>query len=217
MVRAILDGRKTVTRRVIKLPPPPRACSFCGSSDFESVHHALTVCCGKCGEPHRYAAGAVSRVVKLPWRVGDRLWVREAFCRVPTRELLHGGALHGEAPAHKIDGSDPSVAFVYKCSCVGDRKLDWKPSIHMPRAASRITLEVVSVTAERLQDITEEDAIAEGVVPDGNHMDDFAKKSGCFVGAFSRLWDSLNAKRGFGWDANPWVWRVGFKVLDVRG
>jgi len=91
----------------------------------------------------------------------------------------------------------------------------WRPSIHMPRWASRITLEVTAVRVERVQNITPEDCQAEGVRCEqhyegiGNPCDEVR-----LLHAFQDLWNSINAKRGFGWDANPWVWVVGFKRLE---
>jgi hypothetical protein len=171
--------------------------SGCGSFPYSGLDLSKAINDGK--TPHAPKLdddGSLHRIYpKL--EVGDRLWVREAW------QYIEGAS--GRGYAYKAGGG------------VHNDTGRWRPSIHMPRTASRITLEVVSVTAERLQDITEEDAIAEGIVPDGNHTDDFAKKSGCFVGAYSRLWDSIYAKRGLGWDTNPYVWRIGFKVLEVRG
>lgn len=83
--------------------------------------------------------------------------------------------------------------------------LKWRPSIHMPRHACRITLEVTNVRVQRIQDISEEDARAEGVYP----QDAIINASCRWL--FRRLWDSINAKRGYGWDANPWVWAVTFE------
>lgn len=81
----------------------------------------------------------------------------------------------------------------------------------MPRWASRITLEIVSVRVERLQDITEEDAIYEGMVPTYDH-DSVPEKDATEM--FQKLWDSINEKRAFGWDANPWVWVIEFKIVE---
>lgn len=90
----------------------------------------------------------------------------------------------------------------------------WNPSIFMPRWASRITLEVTGVRAERVQDITEEDAKAEGVILHGGWNANDTEYAINYRGGFSRLWDSINAKRGYGWDKNPWVWVIEFKRLD---
>ena len=98
--------------------------------------------------------------------------------------------------------------------------LKWHPSIHMPKDASRITLEVVNVRLERLQEITEDDAWKEGVGdPYDYQMPDYYDQiqfSGVGIKkcAFAGLWDSINAKRGYGWDSNPWVWVVEFRRVE---
>jgi len=86
---------------------------------------------------------------------------------------------------------------------------NWIPSIFMPRWASRLTLEVTGVRVERVQDISEEDAETEGVEPPMLHPDDPANLD-VARGAFADLWDAINAKRGYGWASNPWVWVVTF-------
>jgi hypothetical protein len=99
----------------------------------------------------------------------------------------------------------------------GDRERgNWRPSIHMPRWASRITLEIVSVRVERLQDINEEDAKAEGVLPAAYGEpdyteDDYGPKN--HRDGFQLLWDSINGPRGYGWDVNPFVWCVEFRRI----
>ena len=95
----------------------------------------------------------------------------------------------------------------------------WRPSIFMPRWASRITLEVTGVRVERVQQISGRDAQAEGVDPqnaayhvyDGHQVTDEA-----WIAAYADLWNEINAKRGFGWDANPWVWVVKFRKIEVQ-
>ena len=221
MVRAILreESPKTVTRRVIK-PQPKCASSIyypCQSDDFAWDWEADDLYCGECGYPLN---------LKRPYAVGDRLWVREAW------QYIEGAS--GRGYAYKAGGSAHNDTG------------KWRPSIHMPRAASRITLEVVSVTAERLRDITEEDAIAEGIVPElppclestqrfpdgfenwsesekeqfytscatGNYIA-HVKVAESLTARYANLWDSLNAARGFGWDANPWVFRNEFRNISV--
>ena len=89
----------------------------------------------------------------------------------------------------------------------------WKPSIHMFHKYSRITLEITEISVERVQDITEAAAIAEGV--DAVSMADHPRQATMSRKAdFKQLWDSINKKRGFGWESNPWVWVVKFEVVD---
>lgn len=198
MVRAILDGRKTQTRRVMKPQPfvdqeaPWRRPMFHKPSGKFSIPSSV------CHDT----------LIQCPYgKTGDSLWVRETW--------------------GPCDGG-----FCY-ASVEGDRWRDvkpdggkWKPSIHMPRWASRITLEVAAVRAERLQDITEDDAKSEGIeaiqpLPsirgaarvrafrDYQHGVGFhqARQS------FHSLWDSINSSRGLGWEKNPWVWVIEFRKL----
>ena len=185
MVRAILSGQKTQTRRVIRNCPTPWKSHDleCGAAEsdwwpaplqdggwaFCSGHHA-DVPIGRCpyGSP------------------GDRLWVREAW-------------------------ADDGRRFRYRA--VPELPLwpgPWCPSIHMPRRASRITLEVTEVRVERLQDISPADATAEGVVElSGAQRPDHAYDVSSF---FEPAWDAINGKRaGCSWADNPWVWAVTFK------
>lgn len=140
-------------------------------------------------------------VIKCPFgQVGDRLWVRETWA-----EWQPG------SPVFKADGSD-----------ITGHKSDqlvssWRPSVHMPRWASRITLEITGIRVERVQDISEDDARAEGVAPAwldvrGDRVN--ANSSPTFRQGFARTWNEIYAQRGLGWDANPWVWVVEFKRAD---
>jgi hypothetical protein len=130
--------------------------------------------------------------------VGDRLWVRETWaasldsdgdmCKPFLYRATYDEAVYGQL---KASFSDRATEI---WDVVGNT--GWRPSIHMPRWASRLTLEVTGVRVERVQDISEADAKAEGV------------KS---AAEFCALWDEINGARGYGWDANPWVWVVEFK------
>ena len=172
MVRALLAGTKTQTRRIVK------------ARDLEwmDVHQGLR-------EP--------DNAERCPYgQPGDRLWVRETFAR--------------------IDGQTrPWIETDYQATYThGDRlgdtlgiKKRWTPSIHMPRHASRITLEVTGVRVERLQDISEADAIAEGVrnslhLPGGR----FAREN------FEHLWWTIHGDGS--WESNPWVWVIEFKRVE---
>lgn len=119
-----------------------------------------------------------------------RLWVRETFVDLRPHQDRYG----------------------YKATDL-DIVTKWRPSIFMPRWASRITLEVVSVRPERLHDITEDDAKAEGVWTDSTDMRMLSSSTKNHVGAFARLWDEINEKRGYSWGSNPWIWRVEFKRI----
>lgn len=191
MVRAILDGRKTQMRRVLK--PQPRREFDAWDEKSEpgdiSFHRGL-------GIPVRFtesrgrnqrAAGVLTweKIPCLYGKPGDRLWVRETFME-----------------------NDPPSGWIYRATAekylrINDRH--WKPSIFMPRKASRITLEVVSVRVERLREIGGQDVKAEGVKFSGEEL--------CVT--FRKLWDSLNFERGFGWEKNPWVWVVEFRKVEA--
>lgn len=187
MVRAILDGRKTQTRRVIK--------DDCLQAvRFEELSSIMNT-------PPRYKNGkwvyelqsAVDDTeyyeIKSSYGVpGDLLWVRETW------------AMHDEYIIYRADLDD--WACLDDCP---DHK--WKPSIFMPKTACRLWLKVKSVRVERVQEISEDDAICEGTKGGGGHPDFWA-------GAFHDLWDSINAKRGYGWDKNPWVWVIEFERYD---
>jgi hypothetical protein len=196
MVRAILNCRKTMTRRVIK-PQPVMMDSgawFPSSNPGDSknrtgLHYANEYHLRK-GLPIDFSPYG---------QPGDRLWVRETHVFERYEDEPYWLYLHYRA-------TDRTPDLDYEDDEDGDPKCKWRPSIFMPRWASRITLEIVSIRAERVQEISEEDANLEGVdfIPSApaatNHRTSFAG-----------LWDSINAKRGFGWDVNPWVWVIEFK------
>jgi hypothetical protein len=220
MVRAILDGRKTQTRRIAKKLPPPPANAI--HPNHERLHPApyLDAYCSEKKTPQN------PRGMSAMWcwwtpdnrmghgfrcrygQPGDLLWVRETWgavwpadepvplrqCEIEYRADLPAGCTDrpGEWPAD--EGNGPEVP-------------KWRPSIHMPRWASRITLRITDIRVERLQDITEDDARAEGcdpvVHPDG------AVDCGTRKTTFASLWNKINGPGA--WDENPWVWVVAFE------
>lgn len=139
--------------------------------------------------------------LKCPWQVGDRLWVREAWMEADDRQ------------AWDIPGSGRN-SIVYRADVKGcdTSGWGWKPSIFMPREASRITLEITGIRAERIKEITREDIIAEGISPRPLHI---PKEQDVLLRSdFRLLWDSINEKRGFGWDANPLVWVLSLRRIE---
>ncbi len=181
MVKAILARQKTQTRRVIK--PQPQ--HWQGVYDFEDGTYAIV---GEDYESHPF---------RCPQgQPGDRLWVMETWNTVYR------------------DGDDPlphGDVPVYRADEEHDEDAVWKPSIHMPRWACRILLELTDVRAQHVQDISVEDCIAEGCV--NEHANTPGAEEATRFG-FRKLWDSINAKRGFGWDTNCWVWAETFKLLE---
>jgi len=202
MVRAILDGRKTQTRRVIK--PQPICTGTSGIDRFERGCLGMDYWypsspSGKIGifEPPRY---------KCPYGVpGDRLWVRETW-------LNAGVEIPGCKPDEIWYREDEDEAFAISCE-PHDQRPKWRPSIFMPRWASRITLEVTGIRVERVQDIIEGDIRSEGVeCPEHDFHSGFcAGECSSLRGAFRTLWDSINKKRGYEWDVNPWCWVISFR------
>ncbi|EKJ5234464.1 TPA: hypothetical protein ACXGAW_002665 [Klebsiella pneumoniae] len=225
MVRAILDGRKTQTRRPIKWKQT-RFTEIGEREDgskwpwSEDAEHA-------CDFWHPCPFGAV----------GDRIWVRETWATLGNED---GCCIDWEGNLCK--GDERSAARIYRASCEqrpGDYGLwsipddaywkphtkehkfegAWRPSIHMPRWASRILLEITDVRVERLNAISEEDATAEGVPPAGSLLPDypgtFLTPKGDFATAkvaFQRLWESIYGEES--WKANGWVWVISFKRVE---
>ena len=198
MVRAILDGRKTCTRRVIKPQPQSRLCyTYAGS------HKG---CIGKWTYPNKGAHEFLGEEYKLPENIKDEelskrwnppyhkddiLYVRETWKKAPN------GYYYYE------DWQRNDIADVTK----------WKPSIHMPKEAARIWLKVTDVRVERLQEITSEQICREGVEVEYPHVLNGEEKRY----AFSTLWNSTIKKSNlnrYGWDANPWVWVIEFERCE---
>jgi len=230
MVRAIQDGRKTQTRRVVApaWKPFKRECEEGWETPWATVWVSGTWHTwdgdgvgGENADEHpiskakeEAALAAIRQGFYLcPFgQPGDRLWVREAWAAldsdwkvVPRPMDLKGGpwphvAYFADHADRKGDGPANPIA--------------WRPSIHMPRWASRITLEVVCVRVERLQDITEEDATAEGAVVGQYYPGSEEPPFSCRE-AFRDLWNSV-AKPGATWADNPWVWVVEFKPIEVK-
>ena len=134
---------------------------------------------------------------------GDTLWVRETWATPGNYDHIK--------PSKLSDTCFTQDELAYRATEThGDVYYKWRPSIFMPRWANRITLDVVGVRIERVQNITEDDAQAEGISFPGW---DYRIKRNSWALNFSSLWDSINAKRGYGWDINPWVWVVEFNWL----
>lgn len=231
MVRAILEGRKTVTRRLVtggQIPTLDASTAEDGLrwSAIGQRHPRYGYCVF--GETEEACAQELGLHGVCPYgKPGDRLWVRETFALLGNED---GVCIDWNDRI--IKGDEREAARIYRASCgVGDYGLwhipdtaDWKPdtegvlyegawrpSIHMPRWASRILLEITDVRVERLQDITYEGAVAEGVYRDTSRVWTATDEGGaCYKypePAFRDLWIST----GGDWDANPWVWVVEFK------
>ncbi|WP_309086423.1 hypothetical protein [Chelativorans sp.] len=193
MVRALLDGRKTQTRRVIESTNIPHL-----RRDDDIV---ITRGSGLAARNYRFRRKYVA---------GDRLWVREAW-------RCNGWASDLATIFYRASEGDGYTAMCEQYPVAGKRPLrvtgTWHPGIHMPRWVSRLTLIVTDVRVQRLQEVSEQDAVAEGcpgrLGPNPDFPDEWDPSP---VEQFRDLWDSLNAHRGLGWDANPWVAAIAFTV-----
>jgi len=185
MIRAILAGQKTQTRRAAKpVKHPDLGNPYDPGALVSELQHVIGRACPY-GKP------------------GDRLWVRETWSTHACFDHLPPG----ECPKSIHYWADGEIK-------TGKRR----PSIHMPRWASRILLEIVSVRVERLQSISEADAEAEGCAAEPcDHKRQSCEDAGCCgptaVGAYRCLWDSINGEGS--WAANPWVWVVEFKRIEA--
>ena len=226
MVQAILDGRKSMTRRVVKPQP---------------------MWIAEPNVPFKTPDADPKGIIKPPYQPGDHLWVRETWTKYYYSD--ENGYTHYDQPMiyYAADG-EPDFRIVDGDGFgIDDQRIKWKPSIHMPKEAARIWLEVTDIRAERLQSITWKDALSEGIdhinkedaeICDFCPLEDNQKgvknygngPSFCFDGGpcdeaqlhfkddcvdcFSELWDSINAKRGYGWDTNCWVWVIEFRRVN---
>ncbi len=229
MVRALLEGRKTQTRRMVKQLLNFPAITEFGKSDTPGYdwifrnkrmlwndlrHDELLKCCPK-------------------GQVGDRLWVRENF-RIVGGEPGHDNGVD-QGGNHDFSEGFAAVEFqaggqqvFYELTDEDDqqverlsRGMNWQPSIHMPRWASRIQLEITEVRVQRLDEITHNDAADEGIScvthksglrNNLNLVTHVELPANGYVGVFKKLWDSINGKRpGATWLDNPWVWAITFK------
>lgn len=189
MVRALLDGTKTQTRRVVKYADP---------SLIDTDGWPLTDL-SECG------AGEV-RIACPYGQLGDRLWVRETGWERPERTstMMRAGADTWHQYYYDADLWSESDHNDFKTW--GFKR---RPSIFMPRWASRITLEITGLRLERLQDISEADARAEGAAP---YRLPLHPGFGPFKAGYSNLWESINGPGS--WDANPWVWCISFRRIE---
>jgi len=225
MVRAILEGRKTQTRRVLN-PQPDDDCVWEG---IEGVGYVPTIYMPMREDdlPARFPYG----------KVGGHLWVRETFLPDPPQDGTWDFYSYTDGVLHNFSAiperyRTPELVL-YKASWDG-HDLKWLPSIHMPRWASRISLEITGVRVERVQAITANDALAEGISKtdhwkpkevegrpfDEKWWDDYEFWNRYPQIAYRNLWDKINGQRDsgwFGWDKNPWVWVIEFKRLAGAG
>ena len=200
MVQAILEGRKTQTRREVRPQPSADTFAFSFGKVLDGSERRVL-----CMHKQNLVKDKLPIVdsMQLPYgEPGDVLWVRESFCEGLKDQYYYKAQIEAEGWDFK-----------------------WKPSIHMPKSACRIFLEVVSVRVERLRDISQADAIAEGIVTKTEvtglvmgQKNDYPKS---FVGhkswvlpkeSFKGLWKSINGQES--WDSNPWVWVVEFKRIE---
>jgi hypothetical protein len=256
-VRAILDGRKSMTRRVVKVQPPSIFKHVCGNDSKNRMLNSkgervfLFLDQPDMGYPFSEVFGTQrfpDDAFKCPYgQVGDRLWVRESWGVVshafdenerlcdwipdrpalPIHDMKFGKGYYNGHIIYEADGdfewNAGDDASIETKSC-------WKSSMHIPREASRITLEITDIRVERLQDISNEDAMAEGVefasgweeecgevyCTGEGWMDYKSLDFGCGTPkeSYITLWNTLNAKRDYPWESNPWVWVVSFKVVE---
>lgn len=202
MVRAILDGRKDATRRIVKGFIPDDA--VWGYTAFTPKGYIS--CRGT------FADGYGEKFFKLPCESGDTLYVRETWCGLPANEAGHmrGHTIY----YYKADGELRPKGW----------RGTWHPSIHMPKEAARIWLKVTDVRVERLQEITDEQAKREGIqydeCPTGFTWKQETDMHNCYttpIGAMQALWNSTIRKSDldcYGWDANPWVWVIEFERCE---
>lgn len=212
MVRAILDGRKTVTRRLIKVPSYyPHFYKLYDNTDGAITGTKNELFAGFYKDEQIFYINGEKCIdavyYKAPCKPGDVLYVKETWHKY-TKRVGKGESCH------------LAEFYGYKASIANseDGEEKWRPSIHMPKEAARIWLKVTDVSVERLQDITEDEAKAEGANwKNGKNVGWEEKMRRTVVERFAERWDSTIKKKDlplYGWDANPWVWRIAFERCE---
>lgn len=203
MVRAILSNRKTQTRRIMKVQPESNQLGLLlitdstKRSDIGKYHWA---------ESNATGNHVCSKLFSCPFgAVGDRIWVRETWSSdfanyYPNDRVWYAADNNRRLDIEVVDG----VRGIYSPESDVHVPFRWQPSIHMPRWASRILLEITGVRVERLRSMSQDDARAEGVIAASGPME-----AGL---AFRELWDSIYGEES--WKANPWVWVIEFERVE---
>ena len=188
MVRAIIDGRKGVTRRAIKWGDVRFALNSSGRKDYPDVLDEVFI----------------ENLCDCKYAVGDILYVRENFAITSgIRDIADDG------PVYMADLSEMELRYLRA------KNFRWKPSIHMPRDLARLFLRVTDVRAERLKDITGEEALLEGVAINPDVPPE--ERDSYYRALFAALWDSTTKPKElglYGWEANPWVWVIRYEVIS---
>ncbi|UHG93290.1 hypothetical protein [Spirosoma oryzicola] len=208
MVQALLAGTKTQTRRLVK-PQPESEAKF-SALIVDQSHARFWIDNRTLSDP---AADPMIADVKVPYQIGDVLWVRETFLDAE------------DYACSDYDPEDPESEprFSYRADCPKDQwsVYHWKPSLFMPAEAARIFLKVTSIRVERLQDISEADAIAEGItvvdkLNDGTHYHYEVAGSDIYsispATTYQKLWEKINGNGS--WDENPFVWVYEFERIE---
>ena len=186
-VLALLDGRKTMFRLVAK---------ELDGVDILNCRHVD----GDIQEPKGYPIGHVSLTERCKFKPGDVLWVRETWAGLNENEYLY-----------QADDPDVNVWKIWRDKGVGAKYERWMSPVTMPREAARLFLRVKDVRVERVQDIAEKDAESEGFRTECGPLSSCPT---CNISEFHKAWDTRNAKRGYGWDANPFCWAIEFKRVE---
>jgi hypothetical protein len=217
MVRAVRAGIKTQTRRVFKMPPGMRWYGGPGELGGEAT--------GDVCEIDGNGWWSVDELSCPHGDVGDRLWVRESFVtghRAEGGELLHCDEHGNPIPETVWYRADDEDFFWLDEDGGFEGRVPWKPSIHMPRHLCRLVLEITDIRVERIQSISHEDILAEGITGELAERSIESPPSSPGREAYSReawrlLWDSINGERDDGryrWDLNPWAWAITFRRVE---
>lgn len=200
MVRATLDGRKKMTRRMNGLNKINELPEEWTLESFDKNQKGTLIATFLWRGNQK-----IRREIRCPWEPGDILWFRETWTEIDG-EIFY-----------RADGY-PEIELRDRFEQPKNKKVKWKPSLFMPRSAARLFGDIQNIRIERLHDITASDIIAEGTPYDReiyempcnieNAGDTYLR--GCFL----RLWDGINAQRGYGWRVNPWVWVIEYEEAE---